>query len=148
MKTQERGSFAALGLCLRQCLRQFLCLTLSALGAMGVQGMLLSPAMAQVPPVSAAPTAGPQATAEYRLGAGDVLRISVYQNPDLSLETRVTEAGVVSYPLLGNVRLGGLSVTLAEKLITDGLKSGNFVRHSSIFIHPLQKILENFTSLP
>ena len=142
MKTQERGSFAALGLCLRQCLRlylrQSLCITLSALGALGVQGMLLSPAMAQVPPVSAAPTAGPPATAEYRLGAGDVLRISVYQNPDLSLETRVTEAGVVSYPLLGNVRLGGLSVTLAEKLITDGLKSGNFVRQPQVTIVVLQ----------
>ena len=33
---------------------------------------------------------------EYRLGAGDVVRITVYQNPDLTLETRITEAGMVS----------------------------------------------------
>ncbi len=78
------------------------------------------------------------APAEYRLGAGDVLRISVYQNPDLLLETRVSEAGIVSYPLLGNIRLGGLSVTQAEKLITDGLKSGNFIKNPQVTIAILQ----------
>ena len=78
------------------------------------------------------------APSEYRLGAGDVLRISVYQNPDLLLETRVSEAGIVSYPLLGNIRLGGLSVTQAEKLITDGLKSGNFIKNPQVTIAILQ----------
>jgi polysaccharide biosynthesis/export protein len=68
------------------------------------------------------------ATAEYRLGAGDVVRISVYQSPDLSLEARISEAGLVSYPLLGNIKIGGLSVGAAEKLIADGLKAKNFVR--------------------
>ena len=63
-----------------------------------------------------------------------MLRITVYQNPDLTLETRVTEAGVVSYPLLGNIRLGGLSVTAAEKLIVDGLRSGNFVKQPQVNI--------------
>ena len=60
----------------------------------------ITPAQAQ----SGVPTAGAQA--EYRLGSGDVIRINVYQNPDLTLETRVTEAGVVSYPLLAAGRTG------------------------------------------
>jgi polysaccharide export outer membrane protein len=80
-----------------------------------------------------APTA-----AEYRLGSGDVVRISVYQNPDLTLETRVTEAGIVSYPLLGTIRLGNLSVTAAEKLIADGLRNGNFVKQPQVTIVVLQ----------
>jgi len=78
------------------------------------------------------------ATAEYRLGSGDVVRINVYQNPDLTLETRVTEAGIVSYPLLGAVRLGGLTVTAAEKLIADGLRSGNFVKQPQVTLVVLQ----------
>jgi polysaccharide biosynthesis/export protein len=82
--------------------------------------------------------AQPAAAAEYRIGSGDVLRISVYQNPDLTLETRITEAGVVSYPLLGNVRLGGLTVTAAEKLIADGLRSGNFVKQPQVTLVVLQ----------
>ncbi|MFY9510773.1 MAG: polysaccharide export protein EpsE [Rubrivivax sp.] len=76
--------------------------------------------------------AQPAAAVDYRLGAGDVVRISVYQNPDLTLETRLTEAGIVSYPLLGTVRLGGLSVTAAEKLIADGLRNGNFVKQPQV----------------
>jgi polysaccharide biosynthesis/export protein len=83
------------------------------------------------PTVHAQPTEGGtsvSATAEYRLGAGDVVRISVYQSPDLSLEARISEAGLVSYPLLGNIKIGGLSVGAAEKLIADGLKAKNFVR--------------------
>lgn len=71
---------------------------------------------------------------EYKLGSGDVIRISVYQNPDLTLETRVTEAGLVTYPLLGTIRLGGLGVTAAEKLITDGLRNGNFVKQPQVTI--------------
>lgn len=100
-------------------------------------------AQAQAPakPAAAAPagTAATNATSpEYRLGAGDVMRITVYQNADLSLETRVSETGVVSYPLLGSIKLGGLSVTQAEKLIADGLKGGNFVKQPQVNIVVLQ----------
>jgi polysaccharide biosynthesis/export protein len=75
---------------------------------------------------------------EYRLGAGDAVRISVYQNPDLTLETRIGEAGVVSYPLLGSVRLGGITVTQAEKLVADGLRNGNFVKQPQVNIQVVQ----------
>jgi len=87
---------------------------------------------------AAAPAAATPAANEYRLGSGDVVRISVYQNPDLTLETRVTEAGIVSFPLLGTIRLGGQSVTGAEKLIADGLKSGNFVKQPQVTIVVMQ----------
>ena len=83
--------------------------------------------------LAALPLRAQQAAApEYRLGAGDVVRVNVFQNPDLTLETRITEAGVVSYPLLGSIRLGGLTVTAAEKLIADGLKNGNFVKQPQV----------------
>jgi polysaccharide biosynthesis/export protein len=98
--------------------------------AVAMAGLAAGSAMAQ--PVAA------NAAAEYRLGAGDVVRVSVFQNPDLTLETRVTEAGIVSYPLLGNIRLGGLSVTAAEKLIADGLRNGNFVKQPQVTIVVLQ----------
>jgi len=85
-----------------------------------------------------AATIAATASAEYRLGAGDVVRILVYQNPDLTLEARVSESGVVSFPLLGNVRIGGLGVSEAEKLIADGLKSGNFVKQPQVTLTLLQ----------
>ncbi len=86
----------------------------------------LRPVGAQaVPPIS---------KEEYRLGIGDVLRITVFQNPELTLEARVSESGVVSYPLLGSVKLGGLSLGQAEKRIADGLRDGNFVKQPQVSI--------------
>ena len=93
-------------------------------------GLTAPSAWAQAAPAGVAP--------EYRLGQGDVVRITVYQNPDLTLETRVTEAGVISYPLLGNIRVGGLSVTAAEKLVADGLRGGNFVKQPQVNVVVVQ----------
>lgn len=91
-------------------------------------------------PAAAAPSAVPSAapSAEYRLGAGDVVKITVFQNPDLSLEARLSDAGGISYPLLGSVTLGGLTVAEAERRIADGLRSGNFVRQPQVSVLVLQ----------
>jgi hypothetical protein len=67
-----------------------------------------------------------------------VVRITVFQNPELTLETRITEAGVISYPLIGSVRLGGQSVTAAEKIIADGLRNGNFVKNPQVTLVLMQ----------
>lgn len=79
-----------------------------------------------------------EAKRDYILGAGDVIRISVYQNPDLTLETRLSESGFVSYPLLGQVALGGISVPEAERVIANGLLKGNFLRQPQVSILVMQ----------
>ena len=100
--------------------------------------LLGTPALAQPATAATGSTSAAGAVTEYRLGAGDVVRISVFQNPDLTLETRVTEAGVISYPLLGVVRVGGQSVTETEKRIADGLRNGNFVKNPQVTLVVLQ----------
>ena len=75
---------------------------------------------------------------EYPLGAGDDIRVLVFQNPDLTVEARVSESGAISYPLIGSVQIGGLSVAAAEKRIADALKSGGFVRQPQVNIVLLQ----------
>ena len=47
------------------------------------------------------------AAAEVLLGPGDVVRLSVYGSPDLSVETRVSEGGAITFPLLGQVNRPG-----------------------------------------
>jgi len=64
---------------------------------------------------------------EYVLGAGDIVRISVFQNPDLAVETRVSESGAITFPLVGAVPVGGLSIQAAEQLIAKMLREGGFV---------------------
>lgn len=93
------------------------------------------PAQAQ----PAAPASAPVvATSAYKLGAGDLIRVTVYQNPDLSVESRLTEAGTLSFPLLGTVRIGGMTVAQAEKRIADGLRDGNFVKQPQVSILVVQ----------
>ena len=75
---------------------------------------------------------------DYVLGAGDVIRVTVYQSPDLSVESRISEGGVLTFPLLGNVPLGGLTVGAAEKRIADRLKSGNFLKQPQVSILVVQ----------
>ena len=62
----------------------------------------------------------------------------MFQSPDLSLETRITEAGVISYPLLGSVNLAGLTVAEAEQRIANGLRTGNFVKQPQVSISVVQ----------
>ena len=85
-----------------------------------------------------APTSWAQSKADYVIGAGDLLRISVYQNPDLTLETRVSESNTVSYPLLGTLKLGGLSVAQAEATVAEGLRTGNFLRQPQVSVLLMQ----------
>jgi polysaccharide export outer membrane protein len=75
---------------------------------------------------------------EYQLGAGDTIRVTVFQNPDLTVETRVTENGTISYPLVGSVRVGGLTIPVAEQAIAKALKDGNFIQEPQVNISLLQ----------
>ena len=60
---------------------------------------------------------------EYELGSGDNIRIQVFQNPDLTLETRVTENGNIRYPLIGVVKIGGMAIASAEQTIAKALRT-------------------------
>lgn len=70
--------------------------------------------------------------ADYVLGAGDVVKFNVFQNVDLSVETRIGESGAISYPLIGLVKIAGLTSTQAELLVGRRLKDGNFLQNPSI----------------
>jgi polysaccharide export outer membrane protein len=71
------------------------------------------------------------------LGAGDVIRVKVYGSEDLTLETRISEAGVISYPLVGEVKIGGLSTAQAESKIAGLLKKGGYLVNPQVNIWSL-----------
>lgn len=75
---------------------------------------------------------GTAGAAELLLGPGDVIKASVYGSPDLQVETRVSESGRITFPLLGEVVVGGLSVASAEKKIAGLLDSGGFLRKPQV----------------
>jgi len=80
------------------------------------------------------PTDSASLFSTYQLGAGDMLTIRVLGEPELTLEKiRLTDAGTLSYPVLGEIRLLGLTVGELEKIITDGLR-GRYLKNPQVSV--------------
>lgn len=63
-----------------------------------------------------------------------MLTIRVLGEPELTLEKiRLTDAGTLSYPVLGEIRLLGLTVGELEKIITDGLR-GRYLKNPQVSV--------------
>lgn len=74
----------------------------------------------------------------YAIGPGDLIKITAFQNPDMATETRVSEAGTITFPLIGTVEVGGLTTAQAEVKIAALLKSGSFVPRAQITVLVMQ----------
>lgn len=72
-------------------------------------------------------TAGFSYSAVYIIGTGDVIEISVYDNPDLETLVRVDADGNIVMPLLGRVRVSDLTVSQVGRKITSQLADGYLV---------------------
>jgi len=72
----------------------------------------------------------PQAIADetqlsgYLLGSGDLINIHVFEEEGLTLETRLSDAGTISYPFLGEIKAGGLRIGELTALVKTGLSDG------------------------
>jgi polysaccharide export outer membrane protein len=59
----------------------------------------------------------------YRLGAGDTIGINVYDEKELSVDrVRLSDAGTISMPMLGEIKVSGLTVSELESRVASGLK--------------------------
>lgn len=74
------------------------------------------------------------ALASYLLVPGDILRIAVFKNTDLSLDVRISEGGTITYPLVGSIPLSGLTLPQAEQKIAQLLREGGFVVNPQVNI--------------
>lgn len=61
------------------------------------------------------------------LGAGDSVRVTVFQNPDLTTDARITPRGTIVFPLVGEIELGGLTPAQAGNRIAEQLRRGGFM---------------------
>lgn len=71
----------------------------------------------------------------YRLGVGDVISIRVFGEDDLSKEkVRLTDAGTVSYPVLGEIKVLGMTVGDLQRIVTDRLR-GRFLVNPRVSVN-------------
>ncbi len=72
---------------------------------------------------------------DYLVGEGDLLKIAVYEHPDLTVEARISGDGKINLPLIGEVGVGGLTVSGAEKAIRQRYADGFIISPQvSVFI--------------
>lgn len=57
----------------------------------------------------------------YYIGPGDVIEISVWKDPDLSRQVIVPPDGVISFPLIDNIRVENLTVSDLKKVVAQKL---------------------------
>jgi polysaccharide biosynthesis/export protein len=102
------------------------------------------------PPQDAQPPATPTQTAplaepvpkpssrssQLKLGAGDLVEVSVYGVPELTTKTRVSNGGDLYLPLVNYLHVADLTIEESQTLIEKRLSDGGFVRdpHVSLLV--------------
>lgn len=73
-------------------------------------------------------------TREYRLGAGDAVRIITFGEDSLTGEFRVGDSGMIALPLVGPVRAAGANPAELEARVSAALKRSNLLRNPSVAV--------------
>jgi polysaccharide export outer membrane protein len=98
--------------------------------------ILQAPPPSEPPPVVPDPQAitpapspaEPPVRGEYEVGAGDVLEVNVIGNDDLSRIPTVQTNGAITYPLLGEVQVAGLTVAEIQRKLTNLLEKDYLIK--------------------
>lgn len=104
------------------------CLSLLCMGSFSRTG--LHSAMAQDPLSSAKPSA--TQGDDYLIGAGDVLEIMVWREPDLSRKVTVRPDGKISLPLVDDIQAAGNTCLQVKEMITEALTA--YVELPSVYV--------------
>ena len=72
--------------------------------------------------------------AEPLLGPGDTVRVTVFDDPSLTTEARLSLQGTLAFPLLGEVAIGDRTPSDAAKIISDRLKQGRFLQDPRVSV--------------
>lgn len=80
------------------------------------------------------PAPDPRKALVYRIATNDSLRVGVFQEPELDMIARVDMKGTVNLPLLGPVRIVGMTITEAQNVIEDAYRNGRYLRNPQVTI--------------
>lgn len=82
----------------------------------------------------------------YRLQTNDLIQVKVFQEDDLAITTRIAADGTIAFPLIGRVKVGGLSVAEAGRTIRDLLEKDYLVK-PQVSLSLLEYTRQRFTVL-
>jgi polysaccharide export outer membrane protein len=109
-------------------LRLLVCFLGGALTALA-QGQSAAPPLVAPPPPPAE-----QTDPSYRIAAGDSLSVNIYGEPDMSTSQRLDTTGVVRLPMVGEMKLGGLTVREAENTLEKTYRDRELLKNPLVSI--------------
>ena len=121
----------------------FACLAMASTAAMAAQKVaalaVTTPAAAATPSAMVQPAEAQPADLRLdSLGMGDMVRVSVFRNPELTTEARVSERGTILFPMIGEVNVAGLTPSQAGQRIADKLRAGRYVVNPEVTVSMMQ----------
>jgi polysaccharide biosynthesis/export protein len=84
--------------------------------------------------IFAVPAVGLAESGDYKVGSDDLLKINILDHPELSVDARVTRSGNITFPLLGEVRVAGLSTRELEQSLVGKLDEGGYVHKAQVSV--------------
>jgi len=85
--------------------------------------------------LAARPDANNPIARDYRVGGYDILDITVYEETDLSTRgVRISADGFISFPLIGRIKVEGLTTSEIEKIISNKLAQGQFIIDAQVSV--------------
>lgn len=123
--------------------------------AFQVTGILLSivllatgvPVQASQGPAISGHAQGGDNKPRIRIGAGDLLSISIFDVPELTQEVRVSDDGYATISLLGVVRMAGMKVADAQALLAREYQNRNLLRDPQVSITIKEYVTQNVSVL-
>jgi polysaccharide export outer membrane protein len=82
--------------------------------------------------------------ADYLLGAGDLVTVTVFESAALNAEVRVSSRGFVSLPLLDNVEVAGLTAAEAEEKI-ERLYAARYLHDPHVTVYIKEHVSKQIT---
>jgi polysaccharide export outer membrane protein len=92
------------------------------------------PASVTTPSASYVP---PNTSSDYKLGPGDRIMVTVFNEKDLMVDTRLSDAGTLSFPLLGEIRAQGMTTGMLQDVLTEQLRNG-FLVNPQVYVSILE----------
>jgi polysaccharide export outer membrane protein len=81
------------------------------------------------------PKSPDQTVLAYTVTLTDLLRVDIYQEEDLRTMSRVDAKGNINLPLVGEVRVVGLTVSAAQKAVENAYRDGRYLRNPQVTIN-------------
>jgi len=81
---------------------------------------------------------------DYILSSGDTLNLMVYKEPDLNMQSKIARDGRVQLPLLGEVKVAGMSVREAQEHIRK-LLNADYVVDPQVYLNIVSYTQRKFT---